>query len=160
MREGPSGRALRFCFCAVSAAPILVAVVGASCASCARSESSTPSPEQAAEARSGAGEGRANAGGPRVDECGSYRVDVELPQRGCTADEDCAYTSHRPGSCVDPLCDSHYRAGSIAWVKTVNAMHERICGGVEWRYCERVKCVRRDPVGAACVDGACVVRFE
>jgi hypothetical protein len=94
-----------------------------------------------------------------VDECGRYKVDVKLPSKECVKDDDCAWTAHRPGVCTDPLCESHYVAGSKAWVEALDKMYKRICSGKKWRHCERVKCLHKKPVSVSCVDGGCVIAF-
>ena len=96
--------------------------------------------------------------GVTVDECGRYRVDF-APSKPCFADADCSWTAHRPGSCVDPLCESHYRAGTGEWVREADALYKRVCEGKKWKHCERVKCIHNKPSGASCVEGVCTLRF-
>ena len=96
---------------------------------------------------------------PQVDECGNYAVDVQLPSSTCETDSDCAWTARRPGTCVGPVCDSHYRAGAKAWVAAVEEMHQRICGNAKWEHCDRYKCIHREPTGVACREGKCELSF-
>jgi hypothetical protein len=94
-----------------------------------------------------------------VDECGRYEFKDKLPSGVCASDDDCAWTSHRPGTCTDALCKGHYRAGTKAWVKAADEMYERVCSGKKWLPCVRVKCRNSKPVGVSCVDGICVPVF-
>ena len=96
---------------------------------------------------------------PQVDECGSYEVDVQLPENACTTDADCAWTEHRPGTCHGPYCEGHYSAGPKAWVEAVDAMHQRICAGAKYTQCNKYKCLHNKPTGVACQDGKCVLSF-
>lgn len=92
----------------------------------------------------------------KVDECGKYEVDVELPEQyACETDADCGWTGRRPGSCTDALCKGHYVAGNKAWIAAAAALHERFCSGAEFGYCVRVRCRNIKPTGAVCTDGRC-----
>ncbi len=96
--------------------------------------------------------------GITVDECGRYQVDF-ADSRPCSADDDCAWTAHRPGTCVEPLCESHYRAGTKNWVKEADALYKRACEGKKWKHCSRVKCIHKEPTGVSCVEGKCTLQF-
>jgi hypothetical protein len=88
--------------------------------------------------------------------CGNYPVDVKLPPRGpCKIDADCAWTAHRPGTCVVVRCTGHYVAGNRAWVAAANELHRRICTGRRFRACERYRCRRSKPKGVVCNKGRC-----
>jgi hypothetical protein len=92
----------------------------------------------------------------KVDECGKYTVDVDLPEQfACKEDADCAWTGLRPGNCTRPLCPGHYVAGNKAWVEAAEKLHHRICDEAKFGYCIRVKCVNKEPKGAVCTEGRC-----
>jgi len=98
---------------------------------------------------------------PEVDGCGHYQVDVELPERyACSADADCGWTEHKPGSCLGPLCPGDYAEGNRQWIEAAEKLFERVCTGAEFRYCEKVKCINLIPGGAVCVDGRCTLKAE
>lgn len=96
--------------------------------------------------------------GNGVDKCGTYKVDVKLPPRyPCKADADCGWTRNRPGSCLGPVCSHHYAAGTLAWVTAANKLHERVCTGQKYGYCNRYKCRHHRPTGAVCKNGKCAL---
>lgn len=98
---------------------------------------------------------------PAVDGCGKYAVDEQLPERfACETDADCGWTEHRPGSCLGPLCPGDYAEGNRAWIAAAEALNRRVCTGAEFGYCEKVKCINLIPIGAACIDGRCVLKHD
>ncbi len=102
----------------------------------------------------------ASAKAMKPDRCGRYEVEVELPPRlPCKADTDCAWTAHRPGECIPPLCPGHFKAGTRAWVAAADKLFADVCGERQFKVCIRVKCVFKKPKAAACKEGKCALVF-